>query len=334
MQKTRAVQLIAAAALTLAVTAAVSGCSTSSSGSTGSSSASGTCSVKGKTVTFVGPLKSNPTMQIMAAGFSTQGKALGMSPSVQLSNDLDPQSTISLGQQAIAQGVDGLVTEPFDPSILSLDAPAKAANIPVVLAHIQVPQSQAGGAIADFYPTPTQYGAAVADTLGKSINGTGTVAVTESSFNTIENVAAKAFTAELKKSFPNVKVLAPQEEGGDPAKAISVAVSILQANPDVVAAYSTTGGGAVTWSSAAAQTSRKLAIAGMDYTRPNLDLLKAGKITALVAQPIYQEYQAGVKAIADYICGKKVKYDNPLPSEIVTSKNVQSYYDLLKKNNL
>ncbi len=70
----------------------------------------------------------------------------------------------------------------------------------------------------------------------------------------------------MKKSFPDVVVLDPQEEGFDPAQAISKAVSILQANPDVVAAYSTTGGGAVTWAGAAEQTGRDIAIAGMDYT--------------------------------------------------------------------
>lgn len=319
-------------ATALLIATALAGCTTGTTDTAGGDSAD--CSVEGLTVAFPGPLKSNATLQVMAAGFTAKAKELGMVPLVSLANDADPQAVLSLGQQAIAQGVAGLVFPPYDPSLTSFLDDAKAADIPLVYTHSDVPDGEAAGALANFHPDPTQYGGAIATTIGEAIGGKGAVAITVSSFNQVENDAASAFKAEMNKSFPDVKVLDPQEEGFDPAQAISKAVSILQANPDVVAAYSTTGGGAVTWSGAAEQAGRTITIAGMDYTRPNLDLLKDGKITALVAQPIYEEFAAAVQAIADHICGKDVTYSNPLPSKIVTSDNLQEFYDLLDKNGL
>ncbi len=46
------------------------------------------------------------------------------------------------------------------------------------------------------------------------------------------------------------------------------------------------------------------------YAAPNLDLIRDGKVTALVAQPIYEEFGAAVQAIADHICGVEVEYSN------------------------
>jgi ribose transport system substrate-binding protein len=327
------VALVIAVAATAATLVACSSSTKTKTTANGPGPSAG-CSVAGKKIAFPGPLKSNPTLQVMAAGFTAEAKKLGMIPQVTLTNDADPQGVLALGRQAIAQKVAGIVMPPYDPSLLVLATAAKTAGIPIALTHSDVPQAQANGAIANFHPDPTQYGAAVADQIGTAIGGKGTVALTESTFNQVENDAAKSFTDEMKKSYSNVKVLPAQEEGTDPAQAISKAVSILQANKDVVAAYSTTGGGAITWSGAASQTKRDIKIVGMDYTRPNLDLIKSGAILAVVAQPIYEEFAAAVDAVADSICGKAVTYPHSLDSKIVTKANLDEYYALLQKNGL
>ncbi len=38
-------------------------------------------------------------------------------------------------------------------------------------------------------------------------------------------------------------------------------------------------------------------IISMDYTRPNLDLVKEGKVYGLVAQPLYEEFYACAETI-------------------------------------
>ena len=273
-------------------------------------------------------------MQVMLAGFETGTRDLGAEPVVSYTNDFDPQGVLAVGRQIINQDVDGLVYVGYDASLLALSEEATEAGIPSAITHNPIAEADANGAIANYYPDAASYGAAVAAVIGDAIGGTGTVAITIGSFNPTENAAAEGFKTEMESSFPDVVVLDPVEEGFDPAQAISKAVSIIQGNPDLVAAYSTTGGGAVTWDAAVTQAGASLKIAGMDYSRVNLDLVRDGKITALVAQPIFEEHVLAAQAIAAHICGEEVVYDNPLPSDIITIDNVDEYYALLDENGL
>lgn len=296
-----------------------------------SSEAPATCDLSGKVIAYVGPLKTHPVLQVMAAGFVKGAEGAGLEPKVMLADDADPQKVLTLGKQAISQGVDGIVLQPYDPSLYGLVKEATAAGIPVTLTHFDSPTGQADGASAVFMPDPPQYAAEAAKDIAKTINGAGTVALTQGGFNSTENDVAKVFTETMAQVAPDVKVLKPQEEGFDPAKAISKAVSILQGNPDVVAAFSTTGGGPTTWAGAAKETGRNIVAIGMDYTRPNLDLVKAGDIHAVVAQPIFEEHEQAAQALADVMCGKSVSYSNKLPSALVTKENVDQFYAILDK---
>ncbi len=68
----------------------------------------------------------------------------------------------------------------------------------------------------------------------------GSVALTQGSFNTTRILFPRPLPATMAEVCPKLKVLAPEEEGFDPPKAIAKAVAIIQANPDIVAALSTT----------------------------------------------------------------------------------------------
>ncbi len=138
-----------------------------------------------------------------------------------------------------------------------------------------------------------QYAQAAAEAMGAKLGGKGTVAVTVGCFNQTENLVAETFKATMAEKYPDIKVLDPQEEGFDAAQAIAKAAAIIQGNPDITGAFSTTGNGPTTWARAAEDTSKEdLVIISMDYTRPNLDLVKEGKVYGLVAQPLYEEFYA------------------------------------------
>jgi ribose transport system substrate-binding protein len=161
------------------------------------------------------------------------------------------------------------------------------------------------------------------------MGGQGTVAITQGSFNPGEDNFAKAFTERMNEKYPNIKVLPPQEEGFDPAPAIARAVAILQANPDVTAALSTTGGGPVTWAGAQEETGRKLVMTlGPDMSRPNMDLVRDGKITALGAQPGWETHALAVDLLALHLCGETVPYSNELPTPIVFADGLAPYYEI------
>jgi ribose transport system substrate-binding protein len=335
-RRTRAGTLVAVCGLA-AIAAAGCGDAKSTGGSATAASgaakpaAAKDCSVAGKTIQYVGPLKSNPTLQVMAAGFSQEAKKAGFTGKVLLAEDADPQKVIALGKQALAQGSQGLVVLAFDPALYPLMKQAAAQGVPVVETHDPVPNAASLGITQIVRPDPSQYGAAAADAIGAKIGGKGSVAITQGGFNPTENLAASAFKKEMAAKYPDVKVLKSQLEGFDPAAAVSKAVSILQSDKKIVAAYSTTGGGPVTWAGAQDQSGRKLTIIGMDYTRPNLDLVKAGKVYGIAAQPIYQEHAAAVDALKEKICGGTPKAEITPDSPIVTKAELPEYYSILAK---
>ena len=82
------------------------------------------------------------------------------------------------------------------------------------------------------------------------------VAVTQGSFNAEENQMAADFAAVMGQEFPGIKLIAPQLEGFEPSGAKAKAIALLQGNPAVTGAFSTTGNGAETWAGASGSTAR------------------------------------------------------------------------------
>ncbi len=279
-------------------------------------------------------VKGHPVIRIMETGFLTGCKDLGYQCKSDAAEGGDIPAAVTLVEQAIAEGAGGIVMWASDPAFYPVMAKAKEKGIPVISPHFPIPQGTAAGLTAWVSTDPVKYGQESARAIGKAIGGKGTVAITQGSFNNTENAVSKAFTEVMKAEFPDVKVLEPQEEGFDPPTAIAKAVAIIQGNPDIKAALSTTGAGPTTWARAAEETGRKdgaIVIISMDYTRPNLDLVKAGKVYALVGQPLYEEHYQAVVMLDKILRGEKVPYENPLPAPLITKADLDKYYQLNDK---
>ena len=184
-------------------------------------------------------------------------------------------------------------------------------------------------------PTPTKYpdpvAKAMCDELKKQGVTKGSVAITQNNHNATEDKVAKVFAESMKKYCPNLTVLDVQLEGPEPTQAIAVATSIIQANPDLVAGFSTTGGGPTTWAGAQKETGKKVLSVGMDATQVNLDLVKNGEVWGLVAQPLYDETFGSADLLYKMANGEKVPYWTVLEAPLVTKDNEQPFYDLLAK---
>ena len=115
----------------------------------------------------------------------------------------------------------------------------------------------------------------------------------------------------------------------DPPKAIAKAVAIIQANPDIVAALSTTGGGPTTWAGAQQETGVDLVAIGMDYTRVNLDLVKDGEMYAVVGQPLWDESYEAAKLLQAMAAGEEVPYWTEMDAPIITADDVEQYVTML-----
>jgi ribose transport system substrate-binding protein len=277
-------------------------------------------------------LKSHPVVQIMIAGFLNRAEELGYAPKLYAPDDWDIPKAYDLMEAGLVQHkIEGMVLYIFDDSVDLYVKKLADKGIPVVTGHTKVEEGKIPGLKAWAACDAVAYGKASAQAIGKAIGGKGTVAVTEGSFNPTEDAAAKGFIDEMKKSFPGVKVLDPIEEGFDTPTAIDRATAIIQSNPDIAGAFSTTGAGPSTWAGAQENTGKKIIAIAMDYSRVNLDLVRDGKIYAVVAQPLYQEFAICAELLDKLLRGQSVPYNNLLEAPLVTKDNVNDYYKVLEK---
>jgi len=278
-------------------------------------------------------LKVHPVVQIMIAGFITEAVKLGYEPYLFAPDEADATKQYGLLEAGMAQHkVEGLCQYLFDESVEQYIKKYTGQGIPVVTGHTAIDDSNKAtfaGLTAWAACSAKDYGKEAAQAIGKQVGGKGTVAVTEGSFNPTEDAAAQSFIATMKAEYPNVKVLDPIEEGFDTPTAIQRATAIIQANPDITGAFSTTGAGPSTWAGAQDNTGKKICAIAMDYSRVNLDLVKAGKIYAVVAQPLFQEFAKCADMLDAKLRGGSIEFANLMPAPLVTVDKVGDYYAYL-----
>jgi ribose transport system substrate-binding protein len=333
-------RLSAIALLALGV-AAAAGCSSSSSTAgggastgTGTPAAGSTLAAASKgTLLMEIPLRTNPSNALMAGGFLTECKALGYNCEAVGTIAVDVPGSNALAAAALARGgVKGFADYGFDPETYPyMTQVSQQYKIPIVSWHVPIPPGTVNGLTAITDGNPVVGATEAADAMGAKLDGKGTVAITELSFNSTENDMAQNFKTEMSKKYPSITVLAPQLEGSDPTGAVSKAVSILQGNPNITAAFSTTGGGCTTWTGAQSQANKKLTIVCMDYTPQNLAMVKSGQVFGLVAQPLFQEGERSAEILNEAITHQTVSYNNPLPEGMATLSNISQYQQYINE---
>lgn len=285
-----------------------------------------------KTFYWVQPMKGHPVHQMTQIGFREGCKKLGYPVEIIGTDSWDVAGTIALAEQALAKGdAAGIAIWTGSPSWNPFIEKVSKTGLPIILPHFPVPEGSVPGATGIISCDPADYATEAAREIGKAIGGKGSVAITQGSFNSTENMVSTSFSKAMKELYPAVKVLAPEEEGFDAPKAISKAVSILQAHPDVVAALSTTGGGATTWAGAQKEAGRKIIAVAMDYTRVNLDKVKEGQMYAVVGQPLWEESFGAAELLDKIVRGEKIAWWTKLPAPFITQEKLEPYYTLLEK---
>lgn len=271
-------------------------------------------------------LKGHPVHRLMQLGYIEGCKDKGAQGDLLLTDSTSAVDMIPLAEQAMVKGYDGVVLYAVDNSFFPTIKKFKDKGIPVVTPHFTSFDQEESGLTAVVGADVPKYAQAAAEAMGEKLGGKGTVALTQGSFNETENLVSETFKKTIQEKYPDIKVLDAQEEGFDEAQAIAKAVAIIQGNPDIAGALSTTGNGPTTWARAAEETNKELVIISMDYTRPNLDLVKEGKVYGLVAQPLYDEFYASVDLLYKALNGEPLEYLNLLPAPIITVKDLDNYY--------
>jgi len=288
----------------------------------------------GTNLLWVHPMKDHPVHRLMQAGFLNKCKELGYHCEVvgnPSATALDVPATIPLAEAALSRTrFDGVAVYGIDAAIHPYITKLSREGLPVVVWHVLPPEGSVPGLKAAVAQDIAVAGANAAIAMGEKLGGRGTVAVTLGSSNETENSMAGAFRRAIAERYPDIKVLPDQIEGFEPSAAEAKAVAILQGNPDVVGAFSTTGNGNQTWAGAARKTGREVVAIGMDYIRQNLDLIKSGQSYGLVAQPLYEESAKVAELLGALARGETVPYRNVLPSRVITADDLDHYYQILE----
>jgi len=301
--------------------AAMAGCQRSTTGGT-----------KARKLYWVQGLKGHPVHQLTQIAFAEGCRKLGYDWEMVGTDSFDIRGTITLGEQALASGeMAGMVIWTGSPAFDGFIEKVGKAGIPVILPHFPPRGALSPGVTGHIGCDAHEYARQAALEIGKAIGGKGAVAVTQGSFNTLENTVAEVFIKTMKDNFPNVKVLDAQEEGFNPSQAIDRCTSILIANPDLSAGFSTTGGGPTAWAGAQRRANRKIVAVGMDYTRANLDLVKSGEVYAVVGQPLWEESYGSAELLDRVLRGEKIPEWTKLPAPFITKDKLAPYYALLEK---
>ena len=275
----------------------------------------------------------HPVHQLTQLAFLDGCAAAGLDCELATTDENSIEALVATAEQTIAQPDTKGVAMWFGglPVAQPIIEKAKAAGIHVVLPHFPVEQGFYADNAVQIAADPTQYPIPVAEAMCAALEGqTGTVAVTQNNFNATEDMVAKVFSETMREKCPEITVLEPQLEGPEPTQAIAVAVAIMQANPDLIGALSTTGGGPSTWAGAQKETGKQIVAIGMDYTQVNLDLVKSGQIYGIVAQPLYEESKGSAELLAKMAAGEEVPYWTVLEAPLVTADNVDQYLQMLQ----
>ena len=207
----------------------------------------GEYTTEGKVMYNVGFLKGHPVIRLMTLGFIIGAEELGYEYKLLLSDGADYAKFVQDLEQANAEGASAVVGFIGDPSQGPAVAALGESGIPFCSAHFPQEEGDYPGLTAWAATETVPYAEAAARAMGEELRRRGvtegSLAITQGNFNTVENLVAETFAATIKAEFPEFTPLESQEEGFDPPVAIAKAVAIIQANPDIVGALSTTGAG-------------------------------------------------------------------------------------------
>ena len=175
---------------------------------------------KGKVIYDVGFLKGHPVIRLMTLGFILGAKELGYEYKVLESDGSDMNKLVQDLEQANAEGATAVVGFVNDPAVGPAVAALGKSGIPFCSAHFPQDEGKFPGLTAWASTETAPYAEAAAKAMGDELRKrgvkAGSIAITEGSFNTVENKVAEVFADTIKKNYPEFKPLQAQEEGFDP----------------------------------------------------------------------------------------------------------------------
>lgn len=269
----------------------------------------------------------NPYFISVKKGILDTAKALGIKANVQaapgLNDDIgqankldalagqnyDCYIVIPISSNNLSQSI-GKITKKGKP-VINIDSPVDPASL-----------KAAGGKITSFAGTNnTAAGTSGGKAMIKLI-GTGKkiALIAGLAGNVTSNQRIEGFKAGAAGS----TFVGPVNADWDTTKALDAANQMLVANPDIAAFFAANDQMAQGIAKAVAASGKKIPVFGVDGIMDNLNLIKAGSVTASVSQYPYVMGKMGVEACVIAAQGGKVPALTITPHMVIDSSNIDA----------
>lgn len=270
--------------------------------------ATGCAAEKKLSIAFVMGAESDPFFQAMKVGAVAEAEAQG----VDLIWQGDPSeynvaTQVPIVDNVLAQSPSGLVLIPTDPNGLQASAD-KAVDAGVALALVDTTVSDASRAVITITGDNADGGAKAADAIAAAIGYTDgetyEVVVGLTSATATTNVGRlEGFKAQIASTYPGIVIKDVAYSASNPQTANSNVNNWLTKYPNLKGIFAIDGTNA-SGAAAALQAKDlvgKIALVGYDAYPANVDLLKQGVFTALIAQDPAEEARLAIKTLVEYI---------------------------------
>ena len=310
----------------IALGAAACGGSSSSGGGSGSNASSGSKSsgsVSGKSVVFIPGATGVGFYNTMGAGIQAAAKKYGMNYSTQGAADFTPSAQTPIVDGVCSKSPSVLIVAPTDPNAMRSSI-QRCMNEGVKVVTVDTGLTNTSGLVSAITSDSKQGGEEAGDLVGKLLHGSGQVATLSLSPTATTQVQrVDGFRTALKK-FPHIAIVSNQYTQQAESSSLTTARSVLSSHPSVKAFF----GAAEPNTEGVAQafTGKKIINIGYDADPPEVQLLKQGKISALVIQQPAKEGQLAVEYAADALKGDTaaIKKSVDLPNVLITTAQANS----------
>lgn len=240
----------------------------------------------------------------------------------------DRAGQIAIVQQFVSDNVSGIVLAPLDETALQKPVQsATAKNIPVVVIDSAL-KGTPGKDFASFVATDNHQGGVLAgESLAKALSGRGNVVLLRYQEGSASTEAREAGFLEVMHKNPGIHLLVDNRYGGaTEGEAKTASMNLVDklkiANGIFCPNESSTLGmlGALRQN----KLNGKVKFVGFDATPREVDALKAGDITALVAQNPTKMGYDGVKTLVDKLRGKSVPVTVDTGVTVIDSTNLNT----------
>lgn len=312
----------------------LAGCGSSSSPKNGSTKESSASNSGASTITIAGVPGNltDPFFTAMQCGAQAAAKEAGVKLTWQAPQDYTVASASTLLSSIATNKPSGIMLEgTFTGTGLS--------NQVENLMHQGIPVTIVDAPISpkvyyqSFYSDNSGSGKTVASAVHGLI-GSGDVGIITAAPGTSEQLRANGFVSALK-AYPGIHVASLQYANRETAKAAQEAAAMISSNPNLKLIYATDGPQAEGAENAIAAANKQSAVKliAFDATPEEIEAVRAGKITGLLAQTPYQMAYKSVQAMIKRVQAGVHGAVEPLPSSeqdvvmpfmFITKQNVNS----------